>query len=58
MTKENMIEIIRSKEQHAWKLLNTLEPVLDKESKLLIMYRSEWNILRDLMDQLEIEKIY
>lgn len=58
MTKASMIEIIKSKEQRAWKLLNALEPVLDKESKLLIMCRSEWSILRDLMDQLEIKKEY
>lgn len=58
MTKAKMIETIKDEEQRAWKLLNTLEPVLDKESKLLIMCRSEWSILRNLMDQLEIEKTY
>ena len=58
MTKANMIEIIKDKERHAWDLFNTLEQVLDKDSKLLVIYRSEWCILRDLMDQLEIEKTY
>ena len=58
MTKENMIEIIKSEERYAWKLFNTLEPVLDKDSKLLIMYRSRWVALRELLDQLEIEKTY